>query len=117
MGVFYVPVEVGSPNSQSTVTVEAMVDTGAIYSMMPASLLLKMGLAPGEVITFDVASGEQIDYPTNWATFLVDGRQGMARVIFGPEGEFLLGATTLEDLRLMVDPVDRRLVPTRAPLL
>ncbi len=117
MGVFYVPVEVGSPTSQSSVTVEAMVDTGAIYSMMPAALLRDLGLEPGEVITFDVANGEQVDYPTNWATFLVGGRSGMARVIFGPEGEFLLGATTLEDLRLMVDPVDKRLVPTRAPLL
>ncbi len=117
MGVFYVPVEVGIPGTRSTVTVEAMVDTGAIYSMMPASLLVELGLAPGEVITFDVASGEQVDYPTSWVTFETHGRQGMARVIFGPEGEFLLGATTLEDLRLMVDPVDRRLIPTRAPLL
>ena len=117
MGVFYVPVEVGNPTSQSSATVEAMVDTGAIYSMMPAAMLGGLGLEPGEVITFDVASGEQVDFPTNWATFLVAGRHGMARVIFGPEGEFLLGAATLEDLRLMVDPVDRRLIPTRAPLL
>ncbi len=117
MGAFYVPVEVGSTVTQSHVTVEAMVDTGAIYSMKPTSLLQELGLEPGEVITFDIANGEQVDYPTSWATFVVDGRRGMARVIFGPEGEHLLGATTLEDLRLMDDPVDRRLVPTRASLL
>ena len=117
MGIFYVPVQVGSPATQLSATVEALVDTGAIYSMMPASLLQGLGLDPGEVVTFDIANGETVDYPTNWATFLAGGRRGMARVIFGPDGEYLLGATTLEDLRLMVDPIDRRLVPTRAPLL
>jgi hypothetical protein len=40
----------------------------------------------------------------------------MARVVFGPEGQFLLGATTLEDLLLTVDPIEQRLVPVEAPL-
>ena len=97
--------------------VEAMVDTGAIYSVMPAALLLELCLEPGQIITSDVANGEQVDYPTNWATFLVGRRNGLARAIFAAEGEFLLGATTLEELRLMVDPVHKRLIPARAPLL
>lgn len=34
----------------------------------------------------------------------------MARVAFGPEGVYQMGATTLEDLALVVDPVDQRLI-------
>lgn len=29
----------------------------------------------------------------------------------GPPGEYLIGATTLEDLGVIVDPIDGRLIP------
>ena len=34
----------------------------------------------------------------------------MARVYFGLEGEYLMGATTLEDLGMVIDPVDEHLI-------
>ena len=34
----------------------------------------------------------------------------MARVSFGPEGEYPMGATTLEDLGMVIDPVDECLI-------
>ena len=52
-----------------------------------------------------------LDLQTAWARFSAAGRNAVARVAFGPEGEFLMGATTLEDLGLVVDPIDRRLIP------
>ena len=63
--------------------------------MMPGSLLRRLG----------------IELETAWARFAAEGRNAVARVTFGPEGEFLLGATTLENLGVAVDPVDRRLIP------
>ena len=117
MGIINVPLVVGNPFNQATETVEAMVDTGAIYSMMPASLLHRLGIDPVETVTFYIANGETVDYPTSWASFFTDGRLAMARVIFGPEDEYLMGATTLEDMRLMADPANERLVPARAPLM
>ena len=39
------------------------------------------------------------------------GRNAVARVSFGPEGTYLMGSTTLEDMGLVVDPVDQRLAP------
>jgi predicted aspartyl protease len=117
MGVFRVPLEIGNPLNQFTETVEALVDTGAIYSMAPSSLLSGLGIEPIETITFNVADGRTVDYPTAWAAFRAAGRRGMARVIFGPENRYLLGATTLEDLRLIPDPINQRLVPGETPLL
>ena len=116
MGIFSVTLAIGNSINQRTETVEAMVDTGALYSMAPASLLHNLGIEPVETVTFELASGETADYPTAWATFFTEGRRGMARVIFGPEGDSLLGATTLEDLRLMPDPVNEWLIPSRALL-
>ncbi len=40
----------------------------------------------------------------------IEGRNAVARVSFGPEGECLMGATTLEDLGMVIDPVDSRLI-------
>ena len=51
------------------------------------------------------------------AHFEVDGVDGEARVVFGPEGLFLLGATTLEDLSFVVDPISKRLIAEDALLM
>ena len=45
------------------------------------------------------------------ARFGIDGREWPCPVIFGPDDEYLLGATTLEIFNLMVDPVGQRLLP------
>ncbi len=42
---------------------------------------------------------------------------GEARVVFGPEGLYLLGATTLEDLSFIVDPINKRLIVEDALLM
>ena len=39
MGVFHVELEIGDPRGQNYHIVEAMVDSGATYTTMPASLL------------------------------------------------------------------------------
>lgn len=96
--------------------VDAVVDTGATYTMLP-SLLYRLSLGPVQPIRFRVAIGEYVNYDTSWATFAAEGRNGMARVIFGPDELFLLGATTLEDLRLAVDPIEEKLVPVDGLLL
>jgi predicted aspartyl protease len=48
----------------------------------------------------------------------VDGQQEFTQVIFGSDdAEPLLGAVTLEEMALSVDPVRRRLVPVNKYLL
>ena len=111
MGTFTVNVWVGNLFSDAGATVAALVDTGATNSMLPAGLLRDLGIEPVESRFARVADGRRIELQTAWARFAAAGRNAVARVAFGPEGEYLIGATTLEDLGVVVDPIDGRLIP------
>ena len=47
MGTFSVPLEVGNLESSVSAMVDAVVDTGATYTMLPSSLLNKLSLETG----------------------------------------------------------------------
>ena len=110
MGTFRVNLWVGNLFTDSGTSVEALVDTGATHSMIPGSLLSDLGIDPVETRYSRIADGSRIELQTAWARFSTEGRNAVARVSFGPDGTYLLGATTLEDLGLAVEPVDQRLV-------
>ena len=110
MGTFNVDLWVGSLFAEEGATVSALVDTGANNTVLPASLLQGLGIEPVETRFARVADGRRVELQTAWARFSVQGRNAVARVAFGPEGQYLMGATTLEDLALVVDPVDQRLI-------
>lgn len=110
MGTFSVDLWVGNLFTDAGSTVSALVDTGATNSMIPSSLLNELGIEPVESRFARVADGRRVELQTAWARFSAQGRNAVARVAFGPEGQFLIGATTLEDLGLVVDPMDQRLI-------
>ena len=115
-GLFKVTVGVGRIGAAELIPVTALVDTVAAHSVMPESLLAKHGIAPLEYRFFGIAGGSEVEYGYGMAQFGIDGRAFPCPVIFGVDGEFLLGATTLQIFNLMVDPVEERLVtkPLRA---
>ena len=119
MGIFRVPIGVGNPQGGDLHPVTALVDTGATYSMMPESLLSGLRLSPSEWAGFRMANGSRVEYGIGEARFNIDGRERTCTVIFGEEGRYLLGATTLEDFGLMVDPTapNPRLLPVAEFLL
>lgn len=106
MGTFRVDISVGHPHGGDLHPVSALVDTGAGHSMMPAALLEQLGLTPLERLRFKVADGRRVEYDVADARFNIFGRERFCPVIFGPEGQYLLGATTLEIFNLMVDPTE-----------
>ena len=106
MGTFRVEFGVGHPQGEDLHPVSALVDTGAGHSMMPAALLEQLGLTPLERLRFKVADGRRVEYDVADARFNIFGRERFCPVIFGPEGQYLLGATTLEIFNLMVDPTE-----------
>ena len=117
MGTFRVNLWVGNLFTDAGTSVEALVDTGATYSMIPGSVLDELGILPVESRTSRIADGSRVDMQTSWARFSAEGRNAVARVSFGPEGVYLLGGTTLEDMRLAVDPVDQRLITQESLLM
>ena len=116
MGLFEVQVDVGRMGANETAPVTALVDTGAAHSVMPESLLKRLGLSPLEYRPFSIADGSEVEYGYGVVRFAFEGREFPCPVIFGSEDQFLLGATTLQIFNLMVDPAEERLVtkPLRA---
>ena len=111
MGTFRVPLQVGNPDRGSAETVDALVDTGATFSMIPASMLKRMGVEPDAMLPFRVATREVVDFATGEVQLATQGRRRTCPVIFGPENHYIMGATAMELLLLTVDPVRQRLVP------
>ncbi len=114
MGTFEVPLGIGNPQGGDLHPVSALVDTGATHTMMPESLLASLRITPTRQRRFRMANGARAEYGIGQARFHIDGQEQTCPVIFGPEGRYLLGATTLENFDLMVDPTspNPRLIPT-----
>ena len=112
MGTFNVTVEVAAGPDGPFERLEALVDTGATYTLAPAPLLRQLGVEPIDRITFIIADGSRMQQEIGEAVIRLDGRQRTTLVVFGDEGaNTLLGAYTLEAFSLGVDPRNRRLVP------
>ena len=117
MGNFSVPATVGNPDTAARETVTALVDTGSTFSMLPADLLGRLGIAPTRTRRLLLADGSVQEYQTGMAYFEVDGIDGEAMVVFGPDEVYLIGATTLDTLLLVADPINRRLTPETGLLM
>ncbi len=61
MGLSVLVIEVGNPaNPSVTVPVEFLIDSGAIYSVVPAPILEKLGIKPITEEEFRLANGDRI---------------------------------------------------------
>jgi clan AA aspartic protease len=113
MGLTVLEVEVGNPsNPEVTEKLEFLIDSGAIYSVVPAQVLETLGIKPLSEQEFRLADGTKIVRKKGIALFKYGDKIGGADVIFGEEGDsVLLGAFTLEALGLTLDPLKRELRP------
>jgi predicted aspartyl protease len=117
VGITFASAAISNPRTSSgapTTVLDFLVDTGAIYSVVPSALLTALGIEPFELETFGLADGTKQTYPVGEAFFELGDRRGTSKVVFAPAGVTpLLGAFTLESLGLMVNPVTRELLPMR----
>ncbi len=112
VGAFSVQLEVGNPSHEEFVAVDAMVDTGAIYTMLPEDLLDRLGVAWLETDIFELADDSLVEYAIGDAVIRLRGWMLPVPVVFArPDNTPLLGATTLEIFRLVADPVNEQLIP------
>jgi predicted aspartyl protease len=94
--------------------VDMVVDSGAIYSVVPAPILRGIGVVPRETKVCGLANGGNVRRDVGNVIYEIDGSSGAAPVIFGRRGDSsLLGVVTLEALGLRLDPLKRRLHPLR----
>ena len=89
-----------------------MVDTASRFSVVPAGVLKDLGVTPIDRMDLVLADGRRDLYDLGEVRATIDGRTTYTLAAFGDDNAYaLLGAYTLEGLRLMVDPVYGRLVP------
>ncbi|MGA1795360.1 MAG: aspartyl protease family protein [bacterium] len=113
MGLTVLQIEVGNPaNPEVMEQLEFLIDSGAVYSVVPASILEKLGIKPLKEQEFRLADGSKIVRKKGVALFKYEDRIGGADVLFGEKGDsVLLGTFTLEALGLALDPLRRELKP------
>jgi|SRR6267142_1816371 len=113
MGLTHVRARISNPaRPRSASTQRFLVDSGAVYSVVPGTLLRRLGIRPHSSRTFILADGTEITRPIGDATFRIGDNLGSSPVIFGEKGDAsLLGMVSLESLGLVLDPMKRVLRP------
>ena len=94
--------------------VRFLVDSGAVYSVLPARDWKALRLRAKDSMTFTLADGTTIERRVSEARFDYRGTDRVSPVILG-EGadDALLGAVTLETMGLVLNPLTRQLQPMR----
>lgn len=113
MGLTHIEITVLNPaQPRKSKQLTMLVDSGAVYSVVPATVLRELGVRPHSTKTFTLADGSEIRRKVGDVVFRLDGQQGASQVIFGEKGDsILLGTVTLEALGLPLDPIRRELRP------
>ena len=118
MGTFSVQIAVGDQERQRWTTLDALVDTGASITAVPASVLRELGVRPLAQGRFRFAQGETrvMDVGQTWVR--VGDRERVTLVLFNEEGTApLLGSLALEALFMAADPAARKLVPVEGLMM
>ncbi len=112
MGQFKVTVTLHPRDGGVPRPLEALVDTGAGYSVVPRPVLEALGCRTLRSQRVVLADGRVEEWPLSQVDVECEGRRATTPVLMGPSGApTLLGATTLEVLGLGIDPLNRRLIP------
>jgi predicted aspartyl protease len=119
MGVFRVTVEVFSlQDPERRQEVEMVVDTGAFRTVIPRAIADALGVKPEKRQTFRMINGEPITRDLGWVGVSLHGDSAHTLAILGePDDHTVLGALTLEELTLEVDPTRGQLRPMQDLLL
>lgn len=118
MGAFRHTIEIEAADGISFESVEALVDTGATYTWIPRPALERLGIEPSLGRRLQTADGRIIERDGAQVPVRINNESLMTICIFGDPGSHpLLGAVTLEEFGLGVDPINRRLVPVVSLLM
>lgn len=111
MGITLLKVKVVNPADHArSAAVDCIVDSGAVFAIIPATILGQLGIRSDRREEFTLADGSHAIRELGDALFEIDGRRGASPVIFGEKDDAtVLGAVTLETVGLMLDPLKREL--------
>jgi clan AA aspartic protease len=118
-GKVVVPLEVlSSRGARRSEQLEALADTGATLSMVPGTILRRLGVRPIDHMPVRLADGRVVHRAVGKARLRIDGHTVTSRVIFGVRHDAtVLGLVVLERLGLAVDQSRGKLVKGEVLLL
>jgi clan AA aspartic protease len=99
-------------NKRKKSTVRFLVDSGAVYTLLPEKDWKAIGLRPKRTMTFTLADGTQVERQISECLISLPQGEAHTPVILGEtDDEALLGAVTLEILGLVLNPFKRSIQP------
>ena len=118
MGVTYVQARLRRPDGRGpSRNVRFLVDSGAIYSVLPEEIWRALRLKAKRQVEFTLADGTPIERGVSECQFEIRGETATSPVVLGKEHDgALLGAVTLETLGFMLNPLTREILPMRMAL-
>ncbi len=113
MGLTFIEASIANPHRRrKSIRVKFLVDSGAAYSVVPASILRGLGVKPRGTRRFILADGTEVSRRMGEVLFRFNGHEGTSPVIFGQKDDStLLGSVSLEVLGFILDPLKRELRP------
>jgi aspartyl protease family protein len=118
VGTFSVKFILRNPlHPERSLELEGLVDTGALFTQVPATLVEQIGIVAAGSRPVHDADGTRDVVPVAKADISINGTETATMVLCGkPTCLILVGASTLEMLGLGVDPLHKRLIPIEAPM-
>jgi clan AA aspartic protease len=117
MGLVFVEGTVTGPTGQQA-SLEFLVDSGAVYTLLPHETWRSIGLEAKRSVRFRLADGTIIEREVSECHITLAQRDGHTPVILGEPGDAaLLGTVTLEILGLVLNPFTRTLQPMQMLLV
>ena len=112
MGQFRVSVTLYPRGAGEPQRLEALVDTGACYTVVPRPIVEALGCEPHRTQGVQFADVRTEQWSLAQVELECEGRRAVTPVLMAPpDAPILLGMTTLEELGLGIDPINQRLVP------
>jgi predicted aspartyl protease len=112
MGFTYIKIRVYSVDLTRWEDVEVLMDSGALFTSIPRSILEGLGLKPIARQKLRVYGGGVIERDVGGAAVEYGERRAIVPIVFGePKDIPVLGATALESLGYQVDPISKMLKP------
>lgn len=118
MGISYVHARLRRRDGRGEARDERLlVDSGAIYSVLPEPTWRALRLKPERKVEFTLADGTAIERGVSECRFEIREHGATSPVVLGEGADgALLGAVTLETLGFMLNPLTREILPMQMAL-
>ena len=108
MGLTSIHATVSAPLGEREL--DFLVDSGALYTVLPREHWVALGLEPRRRLDFSLADGTRIYRDVSECEITFGGQRTHTPVVLGEaDDSALLGAVTLEELGLVLNPLNRTL--------